>query len=220
MSGQLRKFLSREEGGVAVEFVAVMLFFMILVFFSFEIAVALFWNATAEKAAQIGVRLEIVSDPSVNASLCPTDNDDGDPVPAGTLPLQNCRNGGTGAIYGTSCNIAGTCHTWGPIECVGGTSASCNALGFARTAQRVRSIFNLATDDRITIRYVDSGLGYAGGPVIPLVTVEISNVPFDLFFPYLLQRIMDPRGTGTVPAPFLMPTISATLTGEDLSIDS
>lgn len=222
---QIRKFGSRAEGGASVEFVAVMLFFVVLVFFSFEVAVAVFWNSTAEKAAQIGVRLAIVSEPAVASQGCPgtpqpgTNGDwpgsDGDPAPAGTLPLRNCRNGAAGAIYGTSCTVANTCHTWGPIECVGGSGGSCDAAGFAAIAQRVQSIFNLATDERITVRYEDTGLGFAGGPVVPLVTVEIADVPYDLLFASLLGRM-----TGTGTALINMPTVSATLTGEDLSIDS
>lgn len=221
----LRRFGSREDGLAAVEFVAAMIFFVVIVFFSFEVAVAMFWNATAEKAAQIGVRLAIVSDPAVVSQGCPgtpnpdTNGDwagnDGDAAPAGVLPLRNCRNGAAGAIYGTSCTVANTCHSWGPIVCVGGVGGSCDADGFAPIAERVRSIFNLATDARITIRYEDTGLGFAGGPVIPLVTVEIANVPYDLLFASLLGRM---SGTGT--AVINMPTVSATLTGEDLSIDS
>ena len=225
MLRRLRKLGCREEGGASVEFVAVMLFFVVIVFFSFEVAVAVFWNATAEKAAQIGARLAIVSDPAVASQGCPgtpqpgTNGDwpgtDGDPVPAGMLPLRNCRNGPASAIYGMPCSTAGTCHSWGPVECVGGSGGSCDAAGFAAIAQRVRSIFNLATDERITIRYEDTGLGFAGGPVIPLVTIEISNVPYDLLFASLLGRM-----TGTGTALVNMPTVSATLTGEDLSVDS
>lgn len=225
MLRRLTKFSSCEDGGAAVEFVAAMLFFVVIVFFSFEVAVAVFWNATAEKAAQIGARLAIVSDPAVAAQGCPgtpnpdTNGDwagqDGQPVPAGVLPLKNCRNGASGAIYGTSCTIANTCHSWAPVECVGGVGESCDAEGFAAVAERVRSIFNLATYERITIRYEDTGLGFAGGPVIPLVTVEITDVPYDLLFVSLLGRM-----TGTGAALVNMPTVSATLTGEDLSIDS
>lgn len=225
MLRRLRKFGAREDGLAAVEFVAAMIFFVVIVFFSFEVAVAVFWNATAEKAAQIGARLAIVSDPAVASQGCPgtpnpdTNGDwagnDGDPVPAGVLPLRNCRNGAAGAIYGTSCTIANTCHTWAPVECVGGMGGSCDEMGFTAVAERMRSIFNLATNDRITIRYEDTGLGFAGGPVIPLVTVEIANVPYDLLFASLLGRM---SGTGT--AAINMPTVSATLTGEDLSINS
>jgi hypothetical protein len=237
MLGRLRNFGCREEGGAAVEFVAAMIFFVAIVFFSFEIAVAVFWNATAEKAAQIGARLAIVSDPAVTSQGCPgtpnpaTNGDwpgsDGDPVPAGNLPLRNCRNGAANAIYGTSCSVANTCHSWGPVVCVGdGMVGSCDDDGFAAIAERVRSIFNLATDQRITIRYEDTGLGFAGGPAIPLVTVEIANVPYDLVMTTVMDnfwRVLcwgDPACLGTPRAFTLMPTVSATLTGEDLSVDS
>ena len=211
MLKQVSRFVTREDGGPTVEFVAAMSFFTVIVFFCLEIGIAVFWNATAEKAAQIGARLAIVGNPAVTSAACPTGSDDGDPVAAGVLPLRNCRM--PAAIYGRSCTIAGTCHSWGPIVCQGGTSANCDAAGFATIAQRVQSIFNLATDDTITIRYEDSGLGYAGGPVIPMVTVEITGVPYDLLFTTLLGRI-----TGTDSAGVMMPTVSATLTGEDLSV--
>jgi hypothetical protein len=219
MIRDILRFSRESDGGATVEFVAAMLFFVVIVFFTFEIAVAVFWNATAEKAAQLGARLAIVGNPAVTAAVCPSGNNDGDPVAAGTMPLRNCRT--ASAIYGTSCSIANTCQTWGPIECVGGSGGSCNAAGFATIAQRIRSIFGPATDETITIRYADSGLGYAGGPVIPLVTVEISGVEYDLIFAAILQRIGELatwQETGTNPATLLMPPVSATLTGEDLSV--
>lgn len=216
MPRRFPKFIRDDQGGAAVEFVAAMLFFIVIAFFIMEVGIAVFWISTAEKAAQIGVRLAIVSDPAVISAACPGDRDDGDPVPGGTLPLQNCRR--PSAIYGTSCSVALTCHAWGPIECVGSTGANCDAVGFATIATRIRAIFNLATDEKITVRYEDSGLGYAGGPVIPLVTVEISDVEYDLLFASVLDRMRElARRDGTTSAFTTMPTISVTLTGEDLS---
>lgn len=217
MPRRFPKFIGDDQGVAAVEFVAAMLFFIVIAFFIMEVGIAVFWISTAEKAAQIGVRLAIVSDPAVMSAACPGGNDDGDPAPAGTLPLENCRQ--PSAIYGTSCseNVT-TCHPWGPIACVGGTGANCDAVGFATIATRVRAIFNLATDEKITVRYEDSGLGYAGGPVIPLVTVQIADVEYDLLFASVLDRMRElARRDGTTSAFTTMPTISVTLTGEDLS---
>lgn len=216
MPRRLPKFIRDNQGGAAVEFVATMLFFIVIAFFVLEVGVAVFWISTAEKAAQIGVRLAIVRDPAVISAACPTGMDDGDPVLVGTLPLKNCRM--PSAIYGTSCSEVGTCWDWDPIACVGGTGANCDAAGFATIATRVRAIFNLATDEKITVRYEDSGLGYAGGPVIPLVTVEISGVEYDLLFAGVLDRMRElAQRDGTTSAFTTMPTISVTLTGEDLS---
>ena len=71
MLHQIRQISVREEGAAAIEFVAAMVFFTVLSFFSFEVGVAVFWNATAEKAAQIGARLAIVGDPAVLAQGLP-----------------------------------------------------------------------------------------------------------------------------------------------------
>ena len=58
MLRRLSKLIRHDDGGATVEFVAAMSFFVVIFFFVMEIGVAVFWNATAEKAAQIGARLE------------------------------------------------------------------------------------------------------------------------------------------------------------------
>ena len=212
MPRRFSKFIGDDQGTAAVEFVAAMLFFIVIAFFIMEVGIIVFWISTAEKAAQIGVRLAIVSDPAVMSAACPGD---GALAPTGMLMLQNCRQ--PSAIYGISCS-EGACQPWGPIVCEGGTSANCDAVGFATIATRVRAIFNLATDEKITVLYEDSGLGYAGGPVIPLVTVQIADVEYDLLFASILDRMRElARRDGTTSAFTTMPTISVTLTGEDLS---
>ena len=214
MPRRFSKFIGDDQGAAAVEFVAAMLFFIVIAFFIMEVGIIVFWISTAEKAAQIGVRLAIVSDPAVMSAACPGD---GAPALTGMLMLQNCRQ--PSAIYGISCS-EGACQPWplDPIVCEGGTSANCDAVGFAPIATRVRAIFNLATDEKITVLYEDSGLGYAGGPVIPLVTVQIADVEYDLLFASILDRMRElARRDGTTSAFTTMPTISVTLTGEDLS---
>lgn len=214
MIWRTERFFCTEGGGASVEFVAVMPFFMLITFFVIEIAIAVFLIETAEKAGQIGARMAIVGTPAVTTANCPVSG-----APSNGLPLRNCRASST-VVYGTSCSVASTCATWGPVECVGGTSGDCSSDGFQAIANRIRSIFGRAADENITVRYEDSQLGYAGGPIIPLVTVEISNVDYDLFFPFLFERMRALANPGTDPAPSVfttMPTIATTLTGEDLS---
>ncbi len=59
------RFIRDQRGGVAVEFVALLPAFLFLTFFVFDIAIAVLWVGTVEKAAQLGARLAIVSDYAV-----------------------------------------------------------------------------------------------------------------------------------------------------------
>jgi hypothetical protein len=62
---------------------------------------------------------------------------------------------------------------------------------------------------RITYRY--TGLGFAGGPTIPAIALELHDVPFQLGVLGLIGGLL---GAGHQ---LTLPPISATFTGEDLS---
>jgi len=191
----LRKIGYDTRGLTTVEFVVVFPFFVIITFYILEVALAIFVWQGVHTAAQIGVRMAVVSDPAVPVGSCP--------AAAGTIPMTNCKS--SAGIYGGSCAY-GNCETYGSASCTGGTSGSCNGAAFTAICTQMRNLFALIQCSNITIKYSDSGLGFAGGPVIPDVSVTVSGVPFNMISVPILPNIVT-----------TMPATAATLTGEDLS---
>ncbi|MGH6896286.1 MAG: TadE/TadG family type IV pilus assembly protein [Geminicoccaceae bacterium] len=184
-----------ERGAATVEFVIVAPVFLLLFFGVIETASAFFWWKTAEKATQLGARLAIVRDPA-----------------AVGMPLRNVRRDGT--LFGLACGSASDpCDfdnqsTW---ICSGGDS-SCNPDAFDNIITEMRRVIGQEIDDdNLNITYSYVGLGYAGGPFIPAVTVTLTGVRFGMFMGFLSGM------AGEDGALEFLPDISATLTGEDLS---
>jgi hypothetical protein len=65
----------------------------------------------------------------------------------------------------------------------------------------------------VVFAYEDSGLGFVGGPYVPLVTIEIRGVTF----PFLaLEPLVRLLGAGAFPDGLPMPAMRSTAVGEDL----
>jgi Flp pilus assembly protein TadG len=192
MMRPLTSFLRSDRASVTVEFVAIFPFFLFVAFFVMEVTLAFFWWKTAEKAAHIGARVAIVSN-----------------IAAGGVPN---RNGiATDAISGTLCSDASNpCVSFGPVTC---DSTSCDAATFDRVVGRMQNIFGVIQDQNVTITYENTGLGFAGGPTVPLVTVNLSGIQFQTGIVSILGNFIG----GDENALTTLPDISATLTGEDLS---
>jgi hypothetical protein len=76
----------------------------------------------------------------------------------------------------------------------------------------MRAISSLIQSQYVTITYSDVGLGFAGGPIVPSVTVTLTGVPYGAVVTTILGNFF----SGASPLVTLQ-TISVTLTGEDLS---
>jgi hypothetical protein len=203
-TSRCRKFMTDHSGGVAVEFVALLPAFVFLTFFIFEIFVAVFLVGTVEKAAQLGARLAIVSNTAVTG--LPTD-----------YALRS-----TAYAYGQPCS-AGACGTGGTgfttRTCAGGSGGACDGPNFTVIVNRMRGIASIIQPQNVTIEYAYVGLGFAGGPIVPRVTVTVQNVPYGLFVTTILDgfiRLATDNQTTTLGLTNL-PMITATYTGEDLS---
>jgi TadE-like protein len=190
-----RGLRSCERGAATVEFVVVAPVFLILFLLVIEVAGAFFWWKTAEKATQLGARIAIVRNAAVTG-----------------LPLRNPKR--AGAVFGLACaDPSHPCDfdnqsTW----ICAGAGSTCNPDAFQTIISELRRIFGQAiNDNNLTISYKYIGLGYAGGPFIPSVTVTLSGVRFGLFMGFLTGL------AGAGDALLFLPDISATLTGEDLS---
>jgi hypothetical protein len=213
--GRLDAFIRDESAGATVEFVAVFGPFLLITFFIFEVIIAVLWIGTAEKAVQLGARLAVVFNPAVTG-----------------LPATNATSAATvppGSACGTT--TPDNCASFGPLICNGKTLAGCDqtalSLDWCKSkpidciVNRISGTFSLLNHlpepaaHYITITYSYVGLGFAGGPAIPSVTVTLKNVPYGAVVTTTMAKFFA-AGGGVSPLTNL-PTISVTLTGEDLS---
>jgi hypothetical protein len=182
-----QRWIADTDGSTTIEFVTIFLALIAVIFFVLEMTLYMFFMATLEKAAQAGVRTAVVSTP----------------VAAG-IPV---RNGKVSAgIFGISCSHGSApCVDYGTVTCTG---TACASGDFDRIFDHIKSISGQVEPDNITIRYRNVGLGYAGGPVIPLVSLSISGVQYQTgIFGLLLTN------AGVLDT---LPSRSASMTGEDL----
>ena len=127
------------------------------------------WSVNrAEKAAQMGVRMAVVTD-YVASSIgddyvgqCSTPLGQGDPIPADCYDQITCSRTGSTA----------TC-----------TEGTANTTAFNRVLARMQLMMPEIAANNVQIIYSPSGLGYAGDPngpdLAPLVTVRLSGLSFN-----------------------------------------
>jgi hypothetical protein len=196
-------FLRNSEASASVEFIVVFLALISTIFFVIEVTLYFFFMASVEKAAEAGVRT-VVTSPNLIVS-----------TPA--YPTTNTPVGNNAQLYGQACD-ASTCNPLPERRCSGpgGPEAPCNPLHFPRILAHMRG-FNGQIEGRdVTVTYSHSGIGFAGGPAVPMVTVEVSGVPFQTGILGLLLRSQENQQTlaqlgGTLPAR------TASMTGEGLA---
>ena len=193
MSGN-RSLRHGEKGGALVEFTAVFLLFITLLFGVIEFSYAFYqWNA-ATKAMQLGARYAAVSDP-VMLELPEIDGlaatTPGEPL-VGTYDVVCVGKTEVCTCTGSECPTNKTY--------VGGSMD-----GIVTSMDRV---FPRITKDNITVRYQYTKLGYAGRPggPVPTITVSLDNLNFEFI---LLSAFFT---KDSIP----MPSFATTVTGEDL----
>jgi hypothetical protein len=93
--------------------------------------------------------------------------------------------------------------------------AACAGDAFNHISARMRQIFPVIQNQNSSIRYQDSGLGYVGGPPVPLVTVAVSGVPIPVIGAIidLASRLVGGAGG----ADGTLRPIQASMTAEDLN---
>ena len=223
-----RDFVRDRSAGVTVEFVVLMPAFLLLTLFILEIAIAILWVGTAEKAVQLGARYAVVSNYAASRTY------GGSAVDEGTRYVL-----ASGHTYGQNCNT-GACVPFETMTCTGGTGGDCRAgacVGdpdsrtcFQVIADRIRSpnypnaayrgLMSSIQNSNISISYSYVDLGYAGGPLVPRVTIQVTGVPYPTVITSLISRLFVFVLRGNAPAPAgltTLPPITVTLTGEDQS---
>lgn len=202
ISRYLKSFRASTGGAVLVEFAVSLALFLFLTFGLIDYGRMGFNYVMAEKAVQIAARV---------ASVRP-------PVCAG-VPQTNVVNAGNPAPprFGTKCNaVASACAAPAAAVCVG-TAANPTA---AEIWGRIQPLMPPnATIANIQFRYdFDNNLGFLGGPYIPMVTAEITNLNFTFATPLgALAPLAGGNGQGlggVVP----FPAISTSMPGEDLAL--
>ncbi len=187
MTSAIRRFGNNTSGATTIEFVIVFLGFITMIFFVIETTLYQFSLASLEKAAQAGVRAAVTS-----------------PAVATGVP-QRIAKQSTG-VFGYKCtDAAAKCISFGTVSCTG---SACGAAPFARILAHMKGFNGRIAAENVTVTYSDVGIGFAGGPTVPMVTVQIDNVPYDAgIFGLLLSN-----ATGLAA----LPRRAATMTGEDL----
>jgi Flp pilus assembly pilin Flp len=185
--GPARRFLRREDGAGLVEYALVILLFLVLLFAIIDFGRLGFAVVSANKANQIAARIAAVRPPA-----CPG------------VPRRNLRGSNTTASFGTLCRAGnGTCATPAAVTCLGSASDATATEIFAA----VRPLLPPGAGiEDIRFRYAfDSNLGFLGGPYVPVVTVELEDVPFTFVVP-----------VGRSAQGLTLPRMSVSLPGEDL----
>jgi Flp pilus assembly protein TadG len=198
--------LAREErAATAAEFALVLPLLLIFLFGMLDVGRFMWEYNEAEKATQMGARYAVVTDPVLTNLSTYSFAETGE-VAAGTAVDSTYFDHSYCTTTTTSANASCTCSSSTGGFC---NAASTNATAFGNIVTRMSAIDPLIQANEVEVDYKNVNLGFAGDPngpdVSPLVTVQLKNLTFQ------------PLTTLLFGASFNMPTISASLTGEDLS---
>lgn len=192
-----KRLLADQRGDVVVGFVLIVGLLFSLFFAGVGFFLLLSWLQFTEMATQAGVRTAVVRTAAVAG------------LPATNAPA----NGG---LLGQSCRHASNpCTPLPTVSCGPFYGGACAGDAFNHIAARVDQIFPLIEPGNISIRYADSGLGYVGGPPVPLVTVVVSAVPIPIIGA-LIDLSLRLLGGADVADGTMRP-IQASMTAEDLN---
>lgn len=164
----IRAILRDRRAASAAEF-GLILPLLILALFGVIDAGRYMWTLNrAEKAAQMGVRMAVVTNfvsDAVDANYvgqCSPAVEAGDPIPADCSTTITCSMAGATA----SC-----------------TSGTADSDAFNVVLARMKAFMPEITGEDVQIIYSPSGLGYAGNPngpdIAPIVTVDVSGMTFE-----------------------------------------
>jgi Flp pilus assembly protein TadG len=186
----MRRLIRDSSGSSAAEFAIVLPLLLVFLFGIIDAGRWMWVYNQAEKAAQMGARMAVVTNPissSVSSSYlgqCTPPLTQGDLIPASCLST--------------------------PITCTssGCSSGTNDAAAFDVIVTRMQQYLPSLSASNVTVQYSGSGLGYAGNPygpdISPIVTVKITGLSFRPITSFLLTTMS-------------MPTFTTSLTAEDLS---
>ncbi|MBN2359342.1 MAG: hypothetical protein JXR83_07800 [Deltaproteobacteria bacterium] len=187
-----------ERGGQLAEFALVIGLLFVVGIFMFEMTRFSMRAAMAEYATQLAVRIAAVRPPICSG-----------------VPDVNERAGGSTARFGTMCSDAS-------VPCAPVATQSCaGAAGDPVVDEIFGTIQPLlpagATPANLQFTYEPTGLGFLGGPYVPMTSVSLQNLQHQFILP--LGQLFAPwgGGGGGTGAVALGP-LTATLPSEDLNV--
>ena len=196
MRSRVQVLLRDERGGPLAEFALVIGLLFVVAIFVFEMSRFFMQAAMAEYATHLAVRIAAVRPP-----VCPG------------VPEFNERASGSDARFGTMCSSTSACAPVDPQTCSGTAGNSVVDEIFA-TIQPL--LPNEATAANLQFQYESTGLGFLGGPYVPMTSVSLQELQHEFILP--LGQLFAPwggaGGSGAVP----LGPLTAAMPGEDLNV--
>ena len=197
MRNSLRVLVRDERGGPLAEFALVIGLLFVVGIFIFEITRFSMRAAMAEYATQLAVRIAAVRPP-----VCPG------------LPDFNERASGSTARFGTMCSDpSAPCATVATQTCTG-TAGNAVVDEIFGTIQPLLPLG--ATPDNLQFTYESTGLGFLGGPYVPMTSVSLQNLQHDFILP--LGQLFAPWGGAGGSGTVALEPLTAAMPGEDLNV--
>jgi Flp pilus assembly protein TadG len=195
---RLLKVLVRDQrGGPLAEFALVIGLLFVVGILVFETGRFFMRAAMAEYATHLAVRIAAVRPP----------------VCAG-VPEFNERAEGSTARFGTMCSDPSAPCAPAPVQSCAGVTGDAVVDEIFATIQPL--LPGDATPANLQFQYEPTGLGFLGGPYVPLASVSLQNLQHQLILP--LGQLFAPwggaGGSGSVP----LGPLTAAMPGEDLNV--
>jgi Flp pilus assembly protein TadG len=211
----VKRFWRDLAGSVLVEYTVVFPLFIVVVLGTVDVSYMLYEWSLANKAAYMGARKAVVSDPVASAVSSPAYS------AAQLLNLgQSCFNAATGVA---NANCPSQNHVCTPAA----TGGACSNAGvwaenaFSPILTEMQRVFPRLVRQNVQISYQTNTLGFVGRPGgLPMhVTVSIQCMTHRFFF---LDALMgwiftSPVGCPATPAGPRIPTFASTLQSEDMT---
>lgn len=216
---RFRRTIRDESGAAMVEFAIVAGLFFLIMFATFDFGRMVYAFVHVEKAAGIATRIAVARPAICNnvpVSHLPPSGAGADHPRSGT----SCDfQAGVCAVVNVSCNLDGTVGAIFPGDTSVTPALPPASITVNEIWSRIEGLMPAGTTaDDITFRYqTDARLGYLGGPLTPVVTVEFDIPDFQFVSPIGgLIALASGQGTSTTWGTIAYPDFSVSLPAEDL----
>jgi TadE-like protein len=197
MARLMRVLLRDERGGQLAEFALVIGLLFVVGIFIFEMTRFSMRASMAEYATHLAARVAAVRPP-----ICVG------------VPEFNERVNGSTARFGTMCSHpSAPCVTVATQTCAG-TAGNAVVNEIFATIQPL--LPNGATPANLQFRYEPTGLGFLGGPYVPMTSVSLQNLQHTFILP--IGQLFAPWGGAGGSGTVALGPLTATMPGEDLNV--